>query len=500
MNKLRLWVVVFGLGVLAAALLSGCARSAHGTDKTQATAPAAEFAFRDAVTAPPAGWNGPVFALSHDYPASAPAPCPEDVCTWLQVGSNDAGANPFATDLAADPPAWDDPIWDEYMAKVLEYVKEGQDDNLANAVGFRTTIQTGDGQSEDRWYHVPWMAYDEQAGREFIHGTTNERTAHVSDLIGPAQTVDPSNTGAFNLLSEECQKKYPNGFETWAVGMYNPWGGWALGQAWPASGEPQIADYMGSAMPAGLPFPEGTVVAKLLFTTAPSGESAGDGCFAFLDGAPEWTVDRHTVDPTTQNFNVCEREPQTVRLIQMDIAVVDLRSPTRWVYGTFAYDSNVKDATTVWDKLVPVGIQWGSDPWTFPAVPQAESLPPRQSVLNDTDIYEHNGCFGRLAGPVDNEKSSCISCHASAFVAPGGAPSVMGINAPATFGFTGICDNYSQDNVNYFQNMVAPQGYHGGQFPDALNLDTSLQMWVAFTQYGYYNTTGEPGAQCTNLN
>ena len=88
---------------------------------------------------------------------------------------------------------------------------------------------------------------------------------------------------------------------------------------------------MGSPMPAGLPFPEGTVVAKLLFTTAPV------ECAPFLHGAPEWQVNRHQVDAATNRY-LCERDVQTVRLIQMDVAVVDPRSPTRWVYGTFAYD------------------------------------------------------------------------------------------------------------------------------------------------------------------
>lgn len=497
MNTERNTSGLFSCAVLAAALLllSGCGQRPHSWDKeVQPANPAAEFAFRNAVTEPSAGWTGPVFALSSDYPVANPGDCPKEVCTWLGVDVD------FAVKLDAAPPNWGEPVWDEYMGKVLDYVKEGQDDQLADDIGFRTTIQTNANGAEDRWYHVPWMAYDETVGREFIHGTTNERTAHVSDLIAPTQTASlQSTTGVYKLLSDECDAKYPNGFETWAVGMYNPWGGWALGQAWPESGAPQIGEYLGSPMPAGLPFPEGTVVAKLLFTTAPSAESAGDDCFAFLNGSPAWTVDRHTVDPVSQEFMACEREPQTVRLIQMDIAVVDLRSPTRWVYGTFAYDGNVQDAQTMWDKLVPVGIQWGSDPWTFPAVPQAESIPARQSVLNDTDLYEHNGCYGRLAGPVDNEKSSCISCHASSFAASDGAPSIMGVNAPATFGFAGICDNYAQDNVNYFQNMVAPQAYHGGQFPDTLNLDTSLQMWVAFTQYGFYNTDGKPNNQCPDL-
>ena len=68
----------------------------------------------------------------------------------------------------------------------------------------------------------------------------------------------------------------------------------------------------------------------------------------------------------------------------------------------------------------------------------------------------------------------------------------MGVNTPSIFGFDGLCGQYSQDNVNYFQNMTPPQAYHGGQFPNAMNLDTSLQMLVAFTQYGLYNTNGQP--------
>ncbi len=447
MNRHRsVLVVVLCMGVAAALWLSGCAAPASGgvSVAPPAVSPAqtaAEFAFRSAVEEPPAGWDGPVFALSHDYPAESPGDCPDDVCTWQALDVD------FAVDLTADPPAWSDPIWNEYMQSVLAYVQEGQDPQLSHETGFLTEVN-----GETRWYHVPWMAYDPTAGREFVHGTTNERTAHLSDLLGAAPGF-----GVHSLpeMSAECQAQYPHGFETWAVGMYNPWGGWSLGQVWGDTGEPHIGEYLGSAMPAGLPFPEGTVVAKLLFTTAPV------ECAPFLQGSPEWQVNRHSVEPGSSQY-LCERSVQTVRLIQVDIAVVDAgtaanpRSPTRWVYGTFAYDGNV-EAESVWERLVPVGIQWGSDPWTYPAVPAAESIPARQSVLNGTiDLFEHNGCEGRLAGPVDNEKSSCVSCHASAFAAPDGAPSIMGTNAPPSFGFTGICDQYSQDNVNYFQNMSPP--------------------------------------------
>jgi hypothetical protein len=232
------------------------------------------------------------------------------------------------------------------------------------------------------------------------------------------------------------------------------------------------------------------VVAKFLTTNAPP------ECVPYLAGSPEWQIHRHAIAPRSKQY-LCEREVQISRLVQVDVAVIDTRSPTRWVYGTFGYSAKAK-GKTVWDRLVPIGVQWGSDPWTFPAVPKSESIPARQTVLNpDIGIYEHFGCEKRLAGPVDNLLSSCMSCHGSSYAAPGGVPSVMGTNAPDSFGFDGMCTQFSQDNQNYFDNVVPPMSYSGGQFPNNLSLDTSLQLLVAFTQFGTFNTDGQPQA-CTN--
>src|SRR5579885_3056318 len=140
----------------------------------------------------------------------------------------------------------------------LQYVKQGQDPNLKNDVGFRTTV---DGKT--RWFNVPWMAYDPTAGREFIHGTTNERTAHLSNLIN-GRNRPVRGVNFLPLMSQGCEAEWPHGFETWAVGFYNEWGGYAVGKAFPATGEPHITSYQGSRMPDGLPFPEGTVVVKVL--------------------------------------------------------------------------------------------------------------------------------------------------------------------------------------------------------------------------------------------
>jgi len=122
----------------------------------------------------------------------------------------------------------------------------------------------------------------------------------------------------------------------------------------------------------------------------------------------------------------------------------------------------------------------------------------QQTVLNpDVKTYQHYGCEKRLAGPVDNAASSCTSCHASGYAAPHGVPSTMGINVPPSFGFDGMCSQYSMENAAYFQNQQAPQRFPGGLYPDALSLDTSLQLAVAFNQYGIFNTKHAPNA-CRN--
>jgi hypothetical protein len=72
----------------------------------------------------------------------------------------------------------------------------------------------------------------------------------------------------------------------------------------------------------------------------------------------------------------------------------------------------------------------------------------------------------------------------------------MGVNVPPSFGFNGMCTQYSAENAAYFNNIIAPQKYTNGAFPDALPLDTSLQLEVAFQQYGQFNTFKAPQA-CT---
>jgi hypothetical protein len=452
---------------VSTAVIASVAAARESRRSAPPASPAREPAYRSAVTAPPPGWTGPVFRLSFDYPSQEPGACPPTVCTWLSNSRVNLRLGP--SDAA---PVWNED-WARYIQQVLDYVKEGQDAALDDAVGWR--VQVG---GETRWFHIPWMAYDPRVGREFIHGLTNERTASLSDFVAGERAL---RTGV-SRLPLSATRATEAGFETWAFGVYNAWGAYAIGRSWGEDGRPRTASYGGQVVPAGLPFPAGTVVAKLLFTTATP------DVVPYLKGSPVWKADRHV---EKDGAFLCERKPQDVRLVQLDVAVVDPRSPTRWVFGTFAYDGD-RPGASPWDRLAPVGLQWGSDPWTFPAVPPGESVPPRQSVLNlDIGTPQHFGCHGRLAGPVDNKQSSCLSCHGAAF-APRDGQAPLPNTTPPAFTFAGICTQYSLDNANYFTNTVFPMSYAGGQFPNLLPLDTSLQMQVAFFQYGRFNQQGRP--------
>src|SRR5205085_7359164 len=445
------------LAVGAALFAISSCRQTDGADGGKAAVgAAAEFAFRSSVESPPPGESVP-FKLSANYPTAAPAACAPADCPWLTMNVN------FDTSFPPKPVSWQGGGWDRYIASILTYVRKGQDPNLADQVGFRPDI----GGGGPRWFNVPWVAYDPSAGREYRHGTTNERTAHLQDLIGPdgKPLVADDSVGAVHLfagMSDACKGRYPEGFETWSVGYYNPQGGYAIGRSIPKDGVPKTADYMGTQMLAGLPFPAGTAVVKVLTTNAPP------ECVPALKGSPEWRVNRHVLGSKHGKPSyMCARAVQVSRVVQIDVAVTDPRSPTGWVYGTYAYDGNQPGAT-FWDRLVPLGVQWGTDPWTFPAVPDgAASLPLQQSVANPAigtgNLYEHMGCRGRLAGPVDNPQSSCVSCHASAYAAKPGAKSVMGQNVPPSFGFDGLCTAYSADNASYFQTARPPQSFAGGK-------------------------------------
>ncbi|HET9638006.1 MAG TPA: hypothetical protein VFP12_02250 [Allosphingosinicella sp.] len=301
--------------------------------------------FCDAAVALPPGWTGNVFKLAQDFPANVPA----DDQPWL------------AFDPATQP--------DQYIKSVLAYFYEG---NIRESVenSFDPALNT-----RRQWYNAPWQDYGFN-GREPAHGLTRERVNLPGEL-------DPKQTKMWN---------------NYAVGFYNSAGASAIGKVWADHGDPDTS--------LGI-MPEGTVGAKLLFTTATPDE------VPYLAGAPTWKTYIYT-QVNARRPDAKLRGEVPVRLLQIDIAVKDKRSPTGWVFGTFVYGGGPAPGTVTgagWTNVSPVGLMWGNDPGYDPNAPGARL---KESWINPAVKMPHLGYQGRLNGPVDNPESSCLSCHSTA--------------------------------------------------------------------------------------
>ncbi len=350
--------------------------------------------FCDAEMAPIAGWTGHVFHLSQNYPSAAP----QDVQPWLKL----------------DPTTQSN----DYLKAVLAYFYEG---NIQSDV--ESSFDPASNHVRG-WYHAPWQDTGTN-GREFVHGLTRERVSQAS----PPE-LDPHQKHAWN---------------NYAVGFYNAPGGVAIGRVWANHGAPNAA---------AATMPEGTVAAKLLFTTATTSE------VPFLQGAPQWNAYIYSnVNSTSPGSS--PRAVIPVRLLQIDVAVKDSRvaSTTGWVFGTFVYGGGPGGAPgTGWTNVAPVGTMWGNDPGF---VPGSGSL--KETNINQAVHMLHLGYQGRLNGPVDNKASSCLSCHSTAGV-PGSAM------LPPT----------GSDPAHWFRNVPSGQPFD----PGSVSTDYSLQLAVGIRNFG----------------
>lgn len=392
---------------------------------------AIEMGFRGSEDTIPAGWNGPVFALSADYPKTMP----QETYPWEAI------------DFKAEP--------EKYIDTVMAYIQEGN-------VEVDWRVQDNPVR---KWYHVPWQAYDPLTGREFIHGMTQERTSDPLDLWS-TQT--------------ERQMSY-------AVGFYNPIGGYTLGQVWNDHAKPSVP-------PSGITFNNGTVVGKILFSAAPLDQ------VPYLEGSYEWQANVHSQSSCgcfgsgcirDASDPACARTVGTVRMIQFDVMVWDKRAcaTTCWVFGNYVYDGNLP-GDSPWDKLKAIGVSWGNDPNALPGSgkPLTETVIfPQAGALN-----EHLGCEythgpapvanpnPRLNGPLDNPKSSCISCHSTAETPTlsNGTWSLVNV-VPS-----GLCSD-AATNAEYFRNIVAGQPFTEG----GTSLDYSLQLAISLQGYNNWKLT-----------
>lgn len=320
--------------------------------------------------------NGPLFELSQCYPQQLT----DEPLPWVVDGS--------ALDYRSASEAR------AYLGAILKYAYAG---NLEVNWVVQQNLPV-------RWFHAPWLHFG-GTGREPLHGLTYELASEPRTLdVQQGRTV-----------------------QNWAVSVYNARGGYVLGQVWKGVRHPN---------PDTLPhpetaiFPNGTVAIKLLFTEATKDE------VRYLSGQEgfEWEAyiyEKLPKDPRRPD-PMASRRLERLRLLQVDVAVRDDRSPTRWVFGTFVYKDHpaappypgCEPKASPWCKVAPVGIMWGNDPTLTAEEPNASNTP-AESIFIDpgmlpAELVEANkgrvglGRGGRLNGPVDDKKSSCLSCHATA--------------------------------------------------------------------------------------
>jgi hypothetical protein len=223
-------------------------------------------------------------------------------------------------------------------------------------------------QKSQKWFPAPRMIYggaNEPGVRESAFGMTLERTVPPPEL---ANNTKP--------------------FKNYAVAYYDAVGSQAYRAVWKTTTPGQdVADLTKTKLA------HRSFVFKLLYSAAVPGDFPDDPLAGSL---------KVNIRPNA------ETAPRAVRLLQIDIAVRDNRAGTTgWYFATYAYDKNAP-GTSVWKKMVPVGLMWGNDPL---------GLPLTQTWINPAApayAKNHLGVDGRLNGPVDNPVSACMSCHTTA--------------------------------------------------------------------------------------
>ncbi|NOT42029.1 MAG: hypothetical protein HOP13_16235 [Alphaproteobacteria bacterium] len=386
----------------------------------------AEAAPLDRIERPPGDWRGPVFEPRFDFPKTAR----REAHPWTAIS------------FRKDPK--------QYLRLLLAYALDGQD---------RSDWRLAKNNVR-RWYHVPWLGLD-ATGREFIHGLTRARDFAPGEL-GPAQAA--------------CR-------QNWGLAFYNDLGGAVLRKIW---GQGQREPNLNA-----LPFPEGTVAVKLVFTEASQADDAK------LKGAPELLANIHAATargglacaPSTDAAGKpAPRTPQSLRLIQIDLAVRENRASykTGWVYGSFRYDGTMA-GDDPWAKLTPLGLMWGNDPQLSDADAAAGGAP-RQSIVFAAGKGFGRG--GRMNGIADERASACSSCHMAAQW-----PTVAPMTAPGSW----------TEAKCWFRNLDArypfgfPPGVEGGcsdaaALESVRALDFSLQLAVALRNWSMERATAAPVA------
>lgn len=417
-------------------------------------ATATPFADNNGQIPPSSEYNGPLFTLSHDYPAQAPVP----PMPWRAAINNGLITTQNAGAYAQ---ALKDAVGKDMRILIEDYANWN-------------AAQRG-------WYNEPWLGNL----RESIHGMYVGNGLLDQSLFQASGLTKPMTTYVLTYYDK-----------TAAQTLQRIWGKTAM--------KPNVT-------PVTTQFPEGSLIVKAAFVTA------DPTVWPVMEGTQAWPL-YITADATTGGY----KTPTVVNtyFMQFDIIVKDTKSApkTGWVFSTLVYDKNAP-GKSVWDKMVPLGAQWGNDPQANSTLnPSAPLLENWNNPKAPAYGSETLGWGGRLSGPNDGamndiaftvngkqqlvknaQNSSCMSCHSTAqWDVKNPAVGMKSFLLPATSNppqTTGPGNNYlvspapgSPEWLRWFQdrqgNVPMDAGSVAGDFDMVLTFK-SLPAW-------YSATTGKP--------
>lgn len=346
-----------------------------------------------AIPAPPKElYDGPLFALRHDYPSELPA---AGDFPWRKVTNNGR----ITIDNAK-----------AYVEALKDYVSADMKQLLFN-------YDQWDPQQYDWWQSI-WLGTD----REPIHGIYVGSEYPAGTL--PGQNLD---------------------LTTYVYVLYDARAAKTLGDIWGTTFDRAMAPVLDKDTGQ---YADGSVIIKFAFVT-----SCGSD-WTPMQGAASWKIystlnvsngsghSGSSLCPQNGSDGSVNRPTLTnIYLMQFDIIVKDtIAAPeTGWVFTTLVYDKDAPGEDG-WDKLVVLGATWGGDPDVNDAddasflTPTTPNPKLKQSYVNmsapDYSLATL-GYGGRLSGPNDGAvaapawaasryypngvaSAGCLACHSSA--------------------------------------------------------------------------------------
>ncbi len=334
------------------------------------------IAYRSYLHEPPKDYKGPIYKLNANYPTQALPACNNQDCPWLSI--------PIQFNFKEKKLSKN---WLNYEKEIKKYI-------LKNFYLNQNQLVT-----TQAWYDLPWQTTKAISAREFAHGAVYSFLFNASDL---------GNIALKGMLMKQNMKQL---YEVWGIAFYNKYAAYTLGQIWNKNGR---LNWASKNVLAGLPFKPGAFKIKFNLLTS-------DELYPHHQGKlPILYINRHKeykVDGMIQ-YDPNHRQLQPATVVEIQISLYDDRSPTHNVFLAYAF--NPKYPTPKSGNLIEnfdlVGIQFGNDPLSFPAVSKEKSQMIHQSYMSGFGKKAFTGCAGRMVAFLGSGNQSCIGCHQTAYV------------------------------------------------------------------------------------